>query len=433
MKVLLSAFSCAPNQGSEPGLGWGWAVEVARLGHDVLVLTSSERQEAIEAELASGRLPPTLRFEYFLPAWLARLQRKGLALGYESLTWHTVHLLWQLLVYGHVRRRLADRRFDLVHHITFSGIRHPTLLGRLGFPLVLGPLGGGERAPLALRRSLSWRGWLLEAVRDVHTFLIRFDPITRRACRDAEVIYVKTEQTRTALPGRFRDKTVVQMEIGTKDVAMPARPIREPGGPLRLLYAGRFLYWKGMHLGLRALAELRARGVDAHLTMLGGGPDEQSWRALADQLGLGPAVRWVARIEHSRMAEMYGSHDVVLFPSLHDSSGNVVLEALFHGLPVVCLDLGGPAVIATESCGRIVATAGRSESEVVTGLADALEELARSEPLLDELSRGAQIRAEIFRWPTLVRRVYDDIARRLRRGTEDEAILAPDSPQPSRP
>ena len=433
MKVLLSAFSCAPNQGSEPGLGWGWAVEVARLGHDVLVLTSSERQEAIEAELASGRLPPTLRFEYFLPAWLARLQRKGLALGYESLTWHTVHLLWQLLVYGHVRRRLADRRFDLVHHITFSGIRHPTLLGRLGFPLVLGPLGGGERAPLALRRSLGWRGWLLEAVRDVHTFLIRFDPITRRACRDAEVIYVKTEQTRTALPGRFRDKTVVQMEIGTKDVAMPARPIREPGGPLRLLYAGRFLYWKGMHLGLRALAELRARGVDAHLTMLGGGPDEQSWRALADQLGLGPAVRWVARIEHSRMAEMYGSHDVVLFPSLHDSSGNVVLEALFHGLPVVCLDLGGPAVIATESCGRIVATAGRSESEVVTGLADALEELARSEPLLDELSRGAQIRAEIFRWPTLVRRVYDDIARRLRRGTEDEAILAPDSPQPSRP
>jgi glycosyltransferase involved in cell wall biosynthesis len=133
------------------------------------------------------------------------------------------------------------------------------------------------------------------------------------------------------------------------------------------------------------------------------------------------------------MAEMYGSHDVVLFPSLHDSSGNVVLEALFHGLPVVCLDLGGPAVIATESCGRIVATAGRSESEVVTGLADALEELARSEPLLDELSRGAQIRAEIFRWPTLVRRVYDDIARRLRPGTEDEAVLAPDSAQPSRP
>ena len=433
MTVLLSAFSCAPNQGSEPGLGWGWAVEVARLGHEVLVLTSSERREAIEAELASGRLPPTLRFEYFLPAWLARLQRKGLALGYESLTWHTVHLLWQFLVYGHVRRQLADQRFELVHHITFSGIRHPTLLGRLGLPLVLGPLGGGERAPLALRRSLSWRGWLLEAVRDVHTFLIRFDPITRRACRDAEVIYVKTEQTRTALPRRFRDKAVVQMEIGTKDVAMPTRPTRAPDGSLRLLYAGRFLYWKGMHLGLRALAELRARGVDARLTMLGGGPDEQTWRALADQLRLGSAVRWVARIEHSRMAEMYGSHDVVLFPSLHDSSGNVVLEALFHGLPVVCLDLGGPAVIATESCGRIVATAGRSESEVVTGLADALEELARSEPLLDELSHGAQIRAEIFRWPTLVRRVYDDIARRLRRGTEDEAILAPDSPQPSRP
>jgi hypothetical protein len=162
MKVLLSAFSCAPNQGSEPGLGWSWAVEVARLGHDVLVLTSSERQDAIEAELAGGRLPPTLRFEYFMPAWLARLQRKGLALGYESLTWHTVHLLWQFLLYGHVRREVAEQRFDLVHHITFSGIRHPTLLGVLAFRWCWGrsAAASGRRSRCAARSGGgdgSWR------------------------------------------------------------------------------------------------------------------------------------------------------------------------------------------------------------------------------------------------------------------------------------
>ena len=39
--------------------------------------------------------------------------------------------------------------------------------------------------------------------------------------------------------------------------------------------------------------------------------------------------------------ELFGSHDLFLFPSLHDSGGFVVLEALSHGLPVVCLDLGG--------------------------------------------------------------------------------------------
>ena len=47
----------------------------------------------------------------------------------------------------------------------------------------------------------------------------------------------------------------------------------------------------------------------------------------------------------ARSAELYRRHHALLYPSLHDSSGNVVLEALFHGLPVVCLDLGGPAEI----------------------------------------------------------------------------------------
>ena len=211
------------------------------------------------------------------------------------------------------------------------------------------------------------------------------------------------------------------------------KPPREPGAPLQLLYAGRFLYWKGMHLGMKAIAEVRSRGVDARLTMLGSGPDEGDWRRLAARLGIDHAVQWLARIEHDRMADMFRSHDAVLFPSLHDSGGTVVLEALVHGTPVVCLDLGGPAVSVTESCGRIVATPGRSEAEVARGLADALEELARSPSLLDQLSHGAQARAQTFRWPTLVRRVYDDVARRLQEGVQDEAVLAEDTMQPSRP
>jgi glycosyltransferase involved in cell wall biosynthesis len=432
MRILLSAFSCAPNQGSEPGLGWNWAVEIARLGHDVVVLTQTEARGRIEAELASGRLPRGLSFEFFMPGWLERFRLKGLELGQQSLTWHLTHLMWQFAAYRHVRRHLLDRRFDLVHHITFAGIRHPTLLGRLPIPLVLGPLGGGERAPWALRRGLGFKGWLLDAIRDVHTFLIRFDPITRRACDDALVIYVKTEQSRAALPRRHRRRAVVQQEIGTGSQENRPKPPRMPGAPLQLLFAGRLLYWKGMHLGLKALADLRGRGVDARLTMLGSGPDEENWRRLAAQLGLDHAVRWLPRIEHHRMADMYRSHDAVLFPSLHDSGGTVVLEALVHGLPVVCLDLGGPAVTVTESCGRIVATAGRSEAEVVRGLADALEELARSESLLDDLSRGAQARAQTFHWPVLVRRVYDEIARRLTAGMQDGPALGLATALPSR-
>ena len=416
MRVLLSAFSCAPNFGSEAAVGWNWAVETARLGHEVLTLTETEHRGAIEAALARGDLPATLRFEFFMPGWLDRLRRGGRKLGLQGLNDHWSHLVWQVLAYRHARKHLAAWRVDLVHHITYGGIRHPTLMGRLPIPLVLGPLGGGERAPLALRRGFGWRGWLKDLVRDLHTFAIRFDPITRQACAAALVIYVKTEHSRQALAARYRDKVAVRLEIGTREVNEAPPRERGPGEPLQLLFAGRFLYWKGMHLGLKALAEVLGRGVVARLTMLGRGPDERVWRRLAAQLDIGHAVDWIAWVEHREIGRVYRRHDALLFPSLHDSSGNAPLEALAQGLPVVCLDLGGPAVIVDASCGRIVPTTGRNEAAVVQGLADAIEELARSPALCRELGAGARARARSFSWAEQAEWMYADISRRLECG-----------------
>jgi glycosyltransferase involved in cell wall biosynthesis len=430
MRILMSVFSCGPRRGSEEGVGWNWAVETARLGHQVIALTQTELRAEIEAELASGELPPTLRFEFFMPPRLDRLQRKGVALGFGALTWHLVHLVWQILAYRHVRDHLADWQPDLVHHVTFGGIRHPTLMGRLPIPMVLGPIGGGERAPMPLRSGYRWRGWLLDAVRDLHTWLIRFDPITRWACADAVAIYVKTAQSAAALPARYRDKIDVRLEVGTRESAVPERSEHRPGQPLKLLFAGRFLYWKGMHLGLEALSRLLDRGIEARLTMLGRGPDEGTWRRLASALQVDHAIDWLGWIDHEEVGELYCRHHALLFPSLHDSSGNVVLEALNYGLPVVCLDLGGPAEMVDASCGRVVATAGKSASACADAIADALEELARTDGLLDRLSDGALARSESMRWPAVVAGLYADVKRRLQRAPAATAEAALEGIQP---
>ena len=77
MRILLSAFSCGPHRGSEEGVGWNWAVETARLGHEVIALTQTWYRDEIEAEVASGRLPATLRFEFFMPALARPLPAQG--------------------------------------------------------------------------------------------------------------------------------------------------------------------------------------------------------------------------------------------------------------------------------------------------------------------------------------------------------------------
>jgi hypothetical protein len=67
------------------------------------------------------------------------------------------------------------------------------------------------------------------------------------------------------------------------------------------------------------------------------------------------------------------------------------------------------------SCGRVITTAGKSAAECAKALADALEELARTDGLLGRLSAGGQLRALSMRWPAVVGSLYDDVSRRLRR------------------
>ncbi len=413
MKILMSAFACAPNVGSEPGVGWNWAIEAARLRHEVVVLTQREHEKEIRSAQARGLVPAGVSFDFFMPAWVQRLYDLGLKTGFHGITRQIIHLLWQIAAYFHVRAHHREQGYDVIHHITYGGIRHPTLLGRLGIPLVLGPLGGGDRAPFALRKSFSWGGWLTDLARDAHTFALRFDPITLSACRDALAIYTKTPKTREALPQRFHGKTKIHMDIGVHEsgAAPPKRRVHVP--PLKLIYAGRMLYLKGMALAFRALAEARARGADVRLTMVGSGPEEAAWRCLANELDIGQAVTWRGRVPHTEMDQLYLDHDALLFPSLRDSSGNVVLEALNNGLPVICLALGGPGQSVNAACGRVVPTAGRSELQCVAGLAEAIAELEASPETLDQLSRGARERAEDFRWSTVVGDLYRDVERRL--------------------
>jgi glycosyltransferase involved in cell wall biosynthesis len=90
---------------------------------------------------------------------------------------------------------------------------------------------------------------------------------------------------------------------------------------------------------------------------------------------------------------------------MHDSGGMVVLEAMNHGLPVVCLKLGGPATLVNESCGYAVDPAGKHAAQVVREIGDALITLARDSGQFP-LAQAARLRCREFSWPEKVGRIY---------------------------
>jgi glycosyltransferase involved in cell wall biosynthesis len=331
------------------------------------------------------------------------------------MTWHVVSLLWQCCALFHARARYNAADFDLIHHVSYSGIRHPTLLTKLGVPTVIGPLGGGETAPMRLRKALPWKAWWGELFRDFHTWTLRLDPITRLAFHDAKLIVLRTEDSMVAVPQRCRDKVHIDLGLGIAEppIGEETIVIRKPGEPFQLLYAGRVLWWKGVHLAIQALASARASGVDATLTIVGGGPARTELERLALKLRASDHVVWRGETPRQELLEIYGTHHAFLFPSLHDAGGTVVLEAWAYGLPVICLALGGPGRIVDSTCGRVISVTGRSESDCVNMLASEIAALAADENCRLHLSRGAIARSREFAWSKVVASLYAEIGKTL--------------------
>lgn len=379
MKILLSAFAFAPNVGSEPGVGWRWAAELGKQ-HEVTVVTDATRRALVEAD--GVQVPPNVRVVYFRPAWLR-------AMPLNSATAPLLYTLWQFGLLGFARRLQREQAFDLAIHSTYSVFRHPSFLGYLGIPFVFGPVGGGEDAPLALKRSIHGREKIKELLRSLLNKVALLDPFLWVAYARATLILVSTEQTRLALPWVYRKRAVVYPNLGV-DAFPDAEPrVRLQNEPLRILFAGRMLGWKGVQLAIRALAEARRNGVNVELTLLGSGPYEHVLRQLAVSLGIEQYTHWLGHRPQAELFALYRSMHAFIFPSLHDSGGTVVLEAQANGLPIICLDLGGPATLVTPDTAMVVATHGQDEASVVQGLADALRKLAGDESFRFAMAQSA--------------------------------------------
>jgi glycosyltransferase involved in cell wall biosynthesis len=407
MKLLISAYACAPNRGSEHGSAWNWTSETARLGEDVTVLVSPAHRDAILA--ATERDPALQRIRWLFP----EVAFWPLQQGKEPVWERTYNLLWQREALRVARALHREQPFDLVHHLTWGGVRAPTFLGTLGAPLIIGPVGGGETSPAGLRDRMPLRGRVLESVRDLSNATIELNPIVRQGLRKARVIFARTADTKNLLSPPLRAKTYVQMELGVMPTQIGApRPVRQ--APRKLLYAGRLLYWKGVHIAVEAMAQLVANMPDAQLTIVGNGPEEARLKTEIAQRGLGANITFVSWMPQEQFLRLYDTHDLFVFPSLHDSTGWVVLESFCKGLPVACLNLGGPKDIVTPQCGIIVDTQGLDTSGVAARLAEELRVLLADPERLTALSAGAIARVGEFLLRDQVQRLYAQAMEHLR-------------------
>jgi glycosyltransferase involved in cell wall biosynthesis len=388
MKILLSAYSCAPTMISEPGVGWR-AVQHALRGHEVwTIIKIQDCERPIRDHLAAHPMPGFHPVFMDVSAPVRALRKSGAT---RAFCYH----LWQHKLLRTARDLHARVGFDLAQHVTFARYWSPSGLRDLGIPFIWGPVGAAESTPPSFRAELPLRARAFEYVRDRVRAAAHRDPALRATARAATIALGHTLETCEALR-RLGARRVQQLPLALDDGQLEAleRAPLPPPGPFRVLCLGRLLHWKGFHLAIRAFALFARKSPEAELWIAGEGPFRNELEKTADQNGVASRVRFLGHLSHPAAMDRLAQAHVLVHPALHEGFGTVCLEAMASGRPVVCLDLGGPAVQVTAETG-FVAPATTPE-EAVPAMASYLVTIDQNRALLAETSVRcrARVRAE---------------------------------------
>jgi len=164
-----------------------------------------------------------------------------------------------------------------------------------------------------------------------------------------------------------------------------------PRTPLRLLFFGRILPYKGLPLLLEAYRLLQAEAMDCTLVIAGDG----SVKGLTLNLpGVTVINRWIAEAE---IPGILAEADILIAPYVEASQSGVIAAALAAGLPVVATPVGGLVEQVSSGETGLIAQAVTAEA-----VADAIRTLAQPDRYT-HCSAGALAQARIAGWPAFIR------------------------------
>lgn len=341
MKVLLSAFACEPNRGSEPGVGWNYAVELSK-NNEVTVVTSIEHREKIELYLKENPM-------YSLPfnvVYHGNLTLNKYLIKIPHHLGYNVYALYWYATVGSTFEKLHKKyHFDVAHHITWATFKYYDPICELGIPYIIGPVGGGELTPDNFSKEFSIGNKVLEKMRIIHLNRSLKNKKIQKMLNNAAKVIVTTPETKKIVEEYCSSNLMVMQAIGLTENQVELttiKKIREKNSTIQLLFLGELKFWKGIDLLIKVANEMKKRDLGFHFNIVGAGHDEMEFKRKVSRLELEQYFTFHGRLNHEAAMEEYQKNDIFVYPSYHDSGALVVFEAMAKRIPTVVLNTGGP-------------------------------------------------------------------------------------------
>lgn len=364
-KILLSAYSCCPGKGSEPGVGWNVAFYMALEGVEVHVLTTNEYKNIILKEIQREDFPKNLHFHFYDIPFSKFVWKNP-----EGIFIRIHYSLWQKLAQKEVKRLHKLFNFTSAQHVTFVRYWSGSCLSNSKIPYIFGPVGGAEYTPKKLVNGLGRKAARFDKIRNFARFLGEHSLFTKKTIKNAKFILCTSKFTaeRCAIIRKSNKNISILSEVGfkLKELIDLQNRQKEQKNSINFCSLGRLVPIKRIDIIIKAFH--KANIDNSYLTIIGGGECEEELINLINQLGIRSKVKITGMLPRDEALRIMTNSDIMAHTCVHESGGWACLETMAAGLPVVCLDWGGPGAVVTEQTGFKISP-NLSELEIVEQMA----------------------------------------------------------------
>jgi glycosyltransferase involved in cell wall biosynthesis len=423
LRILLLSPDANPESISLNLEGYSHGEALAQL-HDVTLVARACNEAALRRAQA-----PFRAIEAISMPWLDRILEWSLRWIFKNnfhnraLTpfLYPFSLAFEWRAWRRMRARLIAGEFDIVLRLLPANpvipSPFPFFLRNCSVPCVIGPINGGLPWPKGFAQADNQKA-LIDNLRNLYRFL----PFARSSYRRAAAIIAGSSQTYAEFAG-YRDKLFFIPENGVnRSLCSDTVRSSQRDGIAELIFLGQLVPFKACDLALRAAAPL-LRSELAHFTVVGDGPERNRLEQLTKSLGIENAVSFCGMLSHADAMRRLRLADVMVYPSIREFGGAVVVEALAAGAVPIVADFGGPGDTVNSDVGRKASLT--NESDVVSQIERFLGEVLHNRILLDRLrQQGMSYARECLTWDAKAQAVTRVLRWVVRQGPK------PDFPPP---
>lgn len=273
----------------------------------------------------------------------------------------------------------------------------------------------GDTGPRSWTWSFTMHGYHEFIEQKAHT-------IDRKVASASVVIciadYIRSQMMRLSDPEHWGKLTVVTCGIDTESFAFEPPPEHRDDRPFTLLHVGRLAEEKGQTLLVDAVADLRKRGHDVVLDIIGRGPLEPAIHERIARHGVADAVTLHGARGHDEILDWYHRSDAFVMSSFVEGVPVVLMEAMAAGTPVIAPWITGIPELVDDGVEGLLVRPARADA-----LADAVERLVEDQTLARRLAVAAREKVESSFERDASGRLVAEILEAASHDRLDEAIL----------